>query len=165
MQKQNSLHLTLHGSGDSRGLRVGFEIDGDCLVERLRETETLHARGEGAEALAGNYGWPLLTRRLLRHLSGDLTEGVLLNCPCGMPDCWPFAVEIRVQPRFVVWERFRQLRRMGAWHYRGLEPLRFPRLNYLRELAPLQAALKKPARLVPTVVACERGTFAPPCAL
>ena len=150
MQTHASLVTTIHRSEDSRAARVAFAVDGQDLIELVRAIEVPHARRDGAEALAGNYAWPLLTARLLNHLSGETEEGVLLNCGCGLRDCWPLAMDVRVQARIVVWDRFRQLRREDRWDYRALAPLRFARAAYMQEISRLEKILKRPGRFDPS---------------
>lgn len=145
MQKHHSLVATPLLGPDLQTLHVGLVVDGQSLIEWMRQGETPYARREGVEALAGNYANPVLTLRLLQLLAGDAGEGVILDCPCGQPGCWPLLMDVRVQARSVVWDRFRQSRRIGTWSLQGLGPLRFSRSAYFLEVDRLRAALK-PAR-------------------
>lgn len=165
MHKHPELVATVHRSAESRALHVEFGVGGACLIGLLSDAEAPHARNEGVEALAGNYGWPLLTPRLLRLLAGEVSEGVLLNCACGLPDCWPLAMTVRVQGRVVVWEDFRNLRRHGRWDYRNLQPMRFSREGYFREIARLQVAYKKFPRAGARDATRLRDSTAGSCAL
>ena len=52
-------------------------------------------------------------------------------------------MRVRVFDRYAFWQDFRQLKRMGRWSYRAIEPLRFDRLPYLVEIAKLRSALSE----------------------
>jgi hypothetical protein len=130
---------------------VAFHVDGVSLIELVRAIELPLATADGAPALAGNYAWPLLSPRLLRVLAGERApvrdvDGILLNCACGLRDCWPLSINVRVQGRSVVWDGFRQLRREERWSYRALAPMRFAATAYLEEIAKLRAEHAKWAR-------------------
>lgn len=152
MPNHSVLATKVLAAEDVREMRVGIYIDGVSLIDCVREFERPLAIGDGVEALAGNYTWPLLSPHLLGLLAGDRVgercrEGTLLNCPCGHAGCWPLAMRVRVQSRIVVWERFCQLRRADRWGYEGLSPIRFAGASYAEEISKLGAAYEKTARL------------------
>jgi hypothetical protein len=165
MHKQVSFSASAYSGADSRVPRVEFEIDGQPLIGLIRNVETVHARREGAEALAGNYAWPLLSLRLLRLLSGDVGEGILLNCPCGLPDCWPLSIIVKVQARTVTWAGITQLRRPGVWDYRTLEPLRFCRRAYVEQIAHLRLTHRQIRPSRSRIAADHESTATLACAL
>jgi hypothetical protein len=152
MHSPPSFSATIQSGAREGDLRVAFHVGGNSLIELLRAAELPFATLDGAPALAGNYAWPALSPRLLRALGPDrgadhAVEGTLLNCACGLGDCWPLSVNIRVQSRIVVWEGFRQLRREEHWNYRALAPMRFAAASYLEEVAKLRAVYAKHARV------------------
>jgi len=119
--------------------RVEFEIDGVSLLDLVREAELPFASTEGVPALAGNYVWPRVSMRLIHLLADDgaefsSREGVLLNCQCGMPTCWPLGIRVEMRGTTVYWTELHQAKRRGAdgsvWRYSGLGELRFDRRSY-----------------------------------
>ena len=145
MEKLRTLSVGVLPLNDGRDPRVAIHVDGRSLVDLVREAELPHAALEGVPALAGNYGWPRLTSRLTKWLSGQgpahrRDVDVLLNCDCGMPDCWPLSMQVCHHARVVTWQAFVQGRRQEGWNYSMLAPLRFPRAAYDAEIARLCAA-------------------------
>ncbi|GAA1041474.1 hypothetical protein GCM10009557_65300 [Virgisporangium ochraceum] len=136
---------------------LDIAIDGVPLLDRVRELELPYARAEELERadeftdyppgtltaeLAGNYmpltstyGWPS------RHLLGEPTdlphgadegETMLLQCTCGIPDCWALLAKVAVTRHVVTWSGFRNSNR--GWDLGALGPFEFSRSQYERAL-------------------------------
>ncbi|WP_420034639.1 hypothetical protein ACN2WE_21060 [Streptomyces sp. cg28] len=141
-------HLTAWGIRiDGTDLRVlvaeatralwGRELDEDDDTPQEREEfllgrhSPLYLDGDtdGARARAHFLGDALPE---LRHsASGALC---LMDCPCGVPACWPLLAEIRTTATEVVWSGFRQPER-PEWGELPLGPYVFPRPAYDESLA------------------------------
>ena len=144
MEKLRSLSVDVLRSDDGRDPRVAIHVDGRSLIDLVRDAELPQAASEGVSALAGNYGWPRLTTRLAKWLSGRgpahrRDMDVLLNCDCGFAECWPLSMQVCHNARVVTWHAFAQGRRQGRWNYSMLAPLRFPRAAYDAQIALLFA--------------------------
>jgi hypothetical protein len=116
-------------------------VNGQALVERLREVERPFAEREGSLTLAGGYA-PLPARQLLANLTGRpepifVYRGkvTLLVCNCETEGCWDFVAEIEQRDDEVVWRGFEQIHRPlsdpdRAWRYDELGELVFRRSDY-----------------------------------
>jgi hypothetical protein len=116
-------------------------VNGQPLIERLREVERPFAEREGSPLIAGGYA-PLPAAALLGNLSGQpdrlfVYEGkiTLLVCNCGCEGCWDFVAEIEQRDDEVVWRGFEQIHRPlsdreGGWRYDELGELVFRRSDY-----------------------------------
>lgn len=67
----------------------------------------------------------------------------LLECNCGNPGCWPWAVRITVYESEVVWSDFDQVHRAAgpgptAWDYTGLGPFVFQKDEYMAAVCQLE---------------------------
>lgn len=152
MNRLHQLTASIIDSPASADPRVELRIDGASLLDLVREAERPFALCEGVPALAGNYAWPRLTPRLVTLLSGqahdaDPQRGVLLNCECGWPACWPLSVRVRVFDRLVTWQEVRQLKRPARWTYPVFEPMRFARAGYLDQIGKLRDELAQACAL------------------
>jgi hypothetical protein len=131
------------------GVRPQIVVNGQKLVERLREVERPFAEREGSVTLAGGYR-PLPTAELAANLSGRpepifVYRGkvTLLICNCETEGCWDFVAEIDRRDDEVVWRGFEQIHRPlsdqeRGWRYDELGELVFRRSDYdaaLRRLA------------------------------
>jgi hypothetical protein len=116
-------------------------VNGQPLIERLREVERPFAEGEGSPGIAGGYG-PLPAAALLANLTGQPDrifdyggKVTLLLCNCGCEGCWDFIAEIEQRDDEVVWRGFEQVHRPlsdpdRAWRYDELGELVFRRPDY-----------------------------------
>lgn len=120
---------------------VKLYVDGKSLMSIIRDIELPAATQEGRPALAGSYSW--LSR--LRKTRDTLTEGApyrlaILECTCGVPDCWPLLARISVGESEVLWSDFEQPYRRDtgdsgvAWSYANLGPFVFSREEYDQEM-------------------------------
>jgi hypothetical protein len=132
---------------------VAIFIDGQDLLELVREAELPFARHEGHPDLAGGYvGLSpakvfLPSRHLLGspdqpHLDEDSSRTMIYGCPCGEPGCWPLLARIDVGPVNVRWSDFRNPHRAAAstvgvqegrteiWSDAGLRPFEFELRQY-----------------------------------
>ena len=163
MSKLRRLNAVVVGDTGNLEPRVELRVDGEPLLDLVRDAERPFAVGEGVPGLAGNYAWPLLTPRLVRLLNGERAgpqrvEGVLLNCECGWASCWPLSVRVRVIDRFVIWQDLRQLKRLSRWGYHALEPLRFGRTAYLEEVAKVRDASLQLSKAIEVRRAANRAS-------
>lgn len=153
--------------------RVELYVNGVSLLDLVRDAERPHAAHEGIPALAGNYGWPPLTLRLLQLLDGERTgagiaQDVLLNCECGWASCWPLSIRVRVFDRFVVWQGMQQAKRQSRWVYASLDPMRFSRANYMDQVAKLREEFARRCSVGEDGHRAKRGqaeNLVAPCAL
>lgn len=116
-------------------------VNGQALIERLREVERPFAEREGSPLIAGGYR-PLPAAALLANLTGQPDrvfqysgKVTLLVCNCGCEGCWDFVAEIEQRDDEVVWRGFEQIHRPlsdpdGAWRYDELGELVFRRSDY-----------------------------------
>jgi hypothetical protein len=126
-------------------------VNGQPLIERLREVERPFAEREGSPLIAGGYG-PLPAAALLANLTGqpdrifERRDGkvTLLVCNCGCEGCWDFIAEIEERDDEVVWRGFEQIHRPlsdpdRAWRYDELGELVFRRSDYDAAVSRLAA--------------------------
>jgi hypothetical protein len=129
-------------------------VNGQALVERVREVERPFAEREGAPDIAGGY-MPLPAASLLANLTGRPApvfvygrKVTLLVCNCGCEGCWEFVAEVERRDDEVVWRGFEQVHRPlsdpdRAWHYDDLGELVFRRSDYDAALGRLAAAASR----------------------
>jgi len=125
---------------------VDIIINDRNLSDLLREIELPYALSESdeAECIAGNYEG-LLPENIFspsKHLWGEsvfeykYVEGkiTLLDCPCGIPGCWPFQVKITIMKDKIVWSDFEQPHRsLDNWTYSEMQPFIFDKEQYEKE--------------------------------
>lgn len=128
-------------------LAVELLIDGESLMEMLRNFEAPMAKREGHPKLAAAYSWPALNSKTLAALvagsEGEEGKVSVLECACGVPGCWPLRANIAVGPTEVVWSVFEQPHRSeesaaGHWSYEDFGPFTFSKDDYehaLRSIA------------------------------
>ncbi|HVV73998.1 MAG TPA: hypothetical protein VHI52_21265, partial [Verrucomicrobiae bacterium] len=119
-------------------------------IDTLREVELPFATREGSPQIAGAYSGLPAHRVFLpsQHFFGQpdpiYSDGdgrtFVLECECGEPGCWPFAVRIELREREVVWHDFRQEHRgphakKGEWRYDALASFTFDRQRYEEALS------------------------------
>lgn len=120
---------------------VKLFIDGISLMSLVHDVELPPATREGRPRLAAAYSWP----GRLESTRKTLTEGAsyrvaILECTCGVPDCWPLLAYITVRDSRVTWSGFEQPYRRDAeasgvaWSYGNLGPFVFDREQYEREM-------------------------------
>ena len=123
-------------------------INGDHLIDLVREIERPFALKEGSPEIAGAYdGLPVSEIGSAKdHFLGRpqpiLNYGaktVLLGCTCGIVDCWPLLARVVVGDRTVTWSDFEQPHRRvnsaaGEWRYDDFGPFVFDRDQYVAEL-------------------------------
>lgn len=113
-------------------------IDGESLIDLVRNWEKPFAQREGHPALAGNYEWLPANKETylaLQDAEVDDEKTALLECQCGCPGCWPLLVNIRKEAETVIWRAFEQPHRSeesaaGFWNYVGFGPFVFERQTY-----------------------------------
>jgi hypothetical protein len=132
---------------------VDIYINGRKLVDLLREFEKPFAAAEGHPDIAGTYmgrspSEVFLPSKLLLGEPGqydmfsDIGKVAVLDCDCGNPGCWPWAVKITTQNDRVVWSDFENCHRGPTWDYSGHPPFTF-------ELQGYMAAIEKSAEMPP----------------
>ena len=146
-KNQLKLHTVAGSSeyGTYRELQVF--IDGRNLIDILTEYEMPFAKAEGHSDLAGAYsGLPDIECTESRFLGqSDLEYGIqedkvaMLDCTCGHPGCWTWAVRIAVTEKEVIWSDFEQVHRGSdsstvVWDYTKLGPFRFDKDAYVAEV-------------------------------
>ena len=119
---------------------VEIYIDGQRLLDTIREIEIPYAQGEDSPELAGDYGH-VSPRELYSDLSTAADEnsyshdlGVYLFCcaSCGEPGCWSVTLRVREDADFVYWYGFEHEHR--GWEYN---------LEYKFEKKAYEQAMKK----------------------
>ena len=145
------IELTIE-SGEAGTRTIGIRINGCSLIAMVREIEMPFACAEGRPEIAGDYaGLPTyVATPPSRHLYGDpaLTfyasgERVsVLECPCGLPRCWPLLVHIESDDHTVTWRAFEQPHRApdsrdSHWDLSALGPFTFNRAEYDRAVQAL----------------------------
>ena len=120
---------------------VKLFIDGRSLMSLVHEVGLEAATREGRPQLAAAYAWPgRLEQTRNRLMEGASYKVALLECTCGVPDCWPLLAFIKVSESQVTWSDFEQPYRRDAtdsgvaWSYIGLGPFVFSRREYEREI-------------------------------
>jgi hypothetical protein len=124
-----------------------LRINGRPLIDIVRECELPFAEREHDAALAGNYlylpaslvflpsenllGKPYDHGFVLPQDDPRQTMSIVLQCTCGITECWFLLARIEVAGDRVTWSELRQFHR--DWHY-ALGPFVFDREAYLAEL-------------------------------
>ena len=124
-----------------RRVEIPFvEAEFDRRIREGESPEELAPRG----SLAGQYLYlsPGMTFRPSRNFLGEAyahgfvaprEKSILLQCTCGITDCWFLLARITVEDDRVTWSDFEQFHR--DWRY-DLGPFVFERAAYEHQLAP-----------------------------
>ena len=117
---------------------VVVTINGEPLLELIRQREQSFAAKEGQASIAGDYAYLSLIDFKKLFLDALLPNGeqsvVLLGCPCGIWDCWYLALKIKFEANAVKFTDFTNLRRKD-WQY-GLE-FKFDRVSFVSEISKI----------------------------
>ena len=116
-------------------------INGEPLLELIRQREQSFAAKDGQASIAGDYAYLSLIdfEKLFLYVllpNGRLAASgersvVLLSCPCGIWDCWYLALKIKFETETVKLYDFTNPRRKD-WQY-GLE-FKFDRVSFVSEI-------------------------------
>lgn len=134
--------------------RIEIFINGQNLLDLVRETELPYAAQEGHPELAGHYiGLPVsVAAPPSLHLlgtpnplySGSENRADILECPCGEPGCWPLQAKIVTIKDAVMWGNFVQPHRgenrppEKQWNHEAMGEFTFDRTQYENALAHLK---------------------------
>lgn len=145
----NQITFQIVSTDEWFGKAIDIAIDGENLIDLIRQFEEPMAANEGHPEIAGGYmGLPSVSHRPPSdHFFGGskATKSDLLWCgDCGEPGCWPLRAEIAVDRSRVVWTDFEQPHRDGRrntdkWNYDGFGPFIFDRTQY-------ESALNNPTK-------------------
>ena len=121
---------------------VVVTINGEPLLELIRQREQSFAAKEGQASIAGDYAYlslidfeELFLRAALEaDLAQDERDVVLLGCPCGIWDCWYLALKAKFEADAIRFSDFTNPRRKD-WRY-GLE-FKFDRVNFVSEISKI----------------------------
>ena len=121
---------------------VVVKINGEPLLELIRQCEQSFATKDGQTSIAGSYAYlslidfeELFLRAALEaDLAQDERDVVLLGCPCGIWDCWYLALKIKFEANAVKFSDFTNPRRKD-WQY-GLE-FKFDRVSFVSEISKI----------------------------
>lgn len=112
---------------------VEIYINGEEIVELLKEIEMPFAMNEGNIDIAGAYGH--LTPKELYSELADTEESALLCCDgCGFIGCWAIFVNVEMDDSYVYWKGFRHNHR--DWEYDI--SYKFSRIEYENAIKQLQ---------------------------
>lgn len=129
----NVIELRVVPQASGKSDLVEIRVDGQTLIDRVREHERPFAEREGHPDLAGAY-------MSIGAIDWESSKVTLLGCTCGVTSCWPLVSTISVTPTTVTWSNFEQPhRRPGSaavfWDYSGFGPFVFDRAQYEAALA------------------------------
>ncbi|WP_298096829.1 hypothetical protein [uncultured Campylobacter sp.] len=121
---------------------VVVKINGEPLLELIRQREQSFAAKDGQASVAGDYAYlnlidfeELFLRAALEaDLAQDERNAVLLGCPSGIWNCWYLALKIKFETETVKLYEFKNLRRKD-WRY-GLE-FKFDRVSFVSEISKI----------------------------
>lgn len=121
---------------------VVVTINGEPLLELIKQREQSFAAKDGQSCIAGDYAYlslidfeELFLRTALEaDLAQDERDVVLLGCPCGIWDCWYLALKIKFETETVKLYDFTNPRRKD-WQY-GLE-FKFDRVSFMSEISKI----------------------------
>ena len=124
------------------GRQIDIFINGDNLIDLVREVELPFAEAEGSPSIAGGYaGLPSASHLPpSRHFMGQSSNSTrnrsvhLLTCrDCGEHGCWPLVADILVEDDTIIWKNFQQPHRSKPerlWLYDDFGPFVFDRSQY-----------------------------------
>lgn len=115
-------------------------INGEPLLELIRQREQSFAAKEGQASIAGSYAYLslidfeelFLDAALEADLAQDKRDVVLLGCPCGIWGCWYLALKAKFEADTIRFSDFTNPRRKD-WRY-GLE-FKFDRVSFMSEIS------------------------------
>ena len=114
---------------------VVVTINGEPLLELIRQREQSFAAKEGQASIAGDYAYLSLIDFKKLFLDALLPNGeqsvVLLGCPCGIWSCWYLLLKAKFEADAIRFSDFTNLRRKD-WRY-GLE-FKFDRVSFVSEI-------------------------------
>ena len=123
---------------------VVVKINGEPLLELIRQREQSFAAKDGQASIAGDYAYLSLIDFKKLFLDALLPNGqlaasgersvVLLGCPCGIWSCWYLALRVKFETETVKLCEFKNLRRKD-WRY-GLE-FKFDRTDFVSEISKI----------------------------
>jgi len=116
-------------------------INGEPLLELIRQREQSFAAKDGQASIAGDYAYLSLIDFKKLFLDALLPNGRLaasgersvvpLGCPCGIWDCWYLALKAKFEADAIRFSDFTNPRRKD-WRY-GLE-FKFDRVSFASEI-------------------------------
>jgi len=123
-------------------IEVVVAINGEPLLELIRQREQSFAAKDGQASIAGSYAYlslidfeELFLRAALEaDLAQDERDVVLLGCPCGIWSCWYLALKIKFEAETVRFSDFANPRRKDWWY--GLE-FKFDRVSFVGEISKI----------------------------
>lgn len=128
-------------------------IDGNNLIDLLKDYELPLAKKEGSETIAGAYDGldpKVLFANLTNSKDNQNSENDksdILDCECGSPGCWTFMVKVIEKQDTVIWTGFEQIHRSknsaNYWDYSDFKDFEFNRIEYLKKLDELMTAHNK----------------------
>ena len=137
------------GDDEKELLCAKIIINGNPLIETVREYEIPYARKYGQENIAGGYIYvyaeylyDLLCGNIKSHEHG--VEVPVLICQCGCEGCWDFLVNIEEKETEIIWTGFHNPHRSsrtsagGFWDYSSFPVFRFDKQKYLSAIMSLQ---------------------------
>ena len=120
---------------------VVVTINGEPLLELIRQREQSFAAKDGQASIAGDYAYLSLIDFKKLFLDALLPNGrlaasgersvVLLGCPCGIWSCWYLSLKAKFEADAIRFSDFTNLRRKD-WRY-GLE-FKFDRVSFVSEI-------------------------------
>ena len=123
---------------------VVVTINGEPLLELIRQREQSFAAKDGQASIAGDYAYLSLIDFKKLFLDALLPNGrlaasgeqsvVLLGCPCGIWDCWYLSLKAKFEADAIRFSDFTNLRRKD-WRY-GLE-FKFDRMSFVSEISKI----------------------------
>lgn len=127
-------------------------IDGEDLIELLRNYELPFAKKEGSPSIAGGYGGlspGILSKNLTNHPKNHNSEdnkSDILDCTCRTWGCWSFMTSIKEKRDSILWTEFKQLHRQKDshvyWDYSKFGPFEFSKSEYETEIEKIKTAAK-----------------------
>jgi hypothetical protein len=138
--------------GDFKFKTVSIFVNGQDLIERLKNYEMPFAKKEGSEIIAGGYDG-LTPETIYKYLTNpedmDKDENgkiSLLGCAaCGLEDCWPMKIKTIEAVDKIIWTEFEQPFRSvdsnNFWDYTNFGQLSFDKKNYNEQLDKLRKTI------------------------
>ncbi|WIW69882.1 hypothetical protein [Anaerosinus gibii] len=117
---------------------IAIFINGENLLDMVKECELPFATAEKKKSLAGSY-IGIIPKELYEDLSKNFTKWKvpIYGCTCGCVECWPLEVAIDIGKDVVVWYDFEQIHRK-TWQYNKLGKFSFNKQQYFEEVEKLK---------------------------